>query len=46
MRYAWTADISKLPVGLHTVDVLVSIYLGEGTATLVMYSFTLEITES
>jgi hypothetical protein len=46
MRYAWKADISKLPVGLHTVDVLVSIYLGEGTATLVMYSFTLEITES
>lgn len=46
MRYAWNADISSLSVGLHTVDVLVSIYLGEGTATLVMYSFTLEITES
>ena len=46
MKYAWNADISKLSVGLHTVDVLVSIYLGEGTATLVMYSFTLEITES
>ena len=43
--YSWTADISKLEVGLHTFDVLVRIHMGEGTVNLVMFSFTLEITE-
>ena len=43
--YSWTADISKLDVGLHTFDVLVRIYMGDGTIDLVMFSFTLEITE-